>query len=459
VRKYLPALITIVVMIAVILGLFLVTRRPAAGPGDAPLRRKPAASPDTILILSPHNEDILNEFKTAFEKWHREKYGSPCTVQWEDHGGTNAIVRFIRSEFKKFPGGIGADIFWGGGAPSFAILAEHGCLQRAELADNVLAAIPKTTPAGVPLYDPEHRWFGSALSSFGIIFNRKRLAARGLPQPATWADLGAPEYFGEIAAADPRESGSAYAMIDIILQAHGWAKGFEILTRMAGNVRKFETGASDAVEDVCRRDAAAGLAIDLYAAGAIKQYGPDDVGFVLPAGLTAITPDPIAILKGAPHPRLAARFLEFVLSEPGQKLWILKPGVPGGPVKSDLFRIPVIPEIFRRYTAQSTAKYPAAILDTKFKVDPALHAARKAALKDLYGALFIAPAPELKAAWKAVIARGLKPDDMKTLCTPPVSEQDIIRLSATRWSDSVERNRRIAAWSRDARARYNTLAQ
>jgi len=459
VRKYLPALVTIVVMIVVILGLFLLTRKPSGGPGAAPPRREPAASPDTILILSPHNEDILNEFKTAFEKWHLEKYHAPCTVQWEDHGGTNAIVRFIRSEFQKFPGGIGADILWGGGAPSFSILSENGCLQPAELPENLLAAIPETTTAGVPLYDPQHRWFGTALSSFGIIFNRKRLAANRLPQPATWADLGKPEYFGEIAAADPRESGSAYAMIDIILQAHGWEKGFEILTRMAGNVRKFETGANDAVEDVCRRDAAAGLAIDLYAAGAIKQYGPDDVGFVLPAGLTPITPDPIAILKGPPHPRLAARFLEFVLSEPGQKLWILKPGTPGGPLKSDLFRIPVIPQIFRRYTAQSTAKYPAALLDTKFRVDPSLHAARKAALKDLYGALFIAPAAELKAAWKVVIARGLKPDDIKTLCTPPVSEKDIIRLSANQWSDSVERNRRIAAWARHARTRYNALAK
>ena len=34
--------------------------------------------------------------------------------------------------------------------------------------------------------------------------------------------------------------------------------------------------------------------------------------------------DPIAILKGAPNLPVAQKFLEFVLSEDGQKLWMLR---------------------------------------------------------------------------------------------------------------------------------------
>jgi len=55
-----------------------------------------------------------------------------------------------------------------------------------------------------------------------------------------------------------------------------------------------------------------------------------------------VNPDPIAVAKtkGSPNP-VALRFVEFVLSEEGQKLWYTPAGKPGGPKQSSLYRLPI----------------------------------------------------------------------------------------------------------------------
>src|SRR5205823_1185210 len=65
-----------------------------------------------------------------------------------------------------------------------------------------------------------------------------------------------------------------------------------------------------------------------------------------PAGATAINPDPVAMVKGAEHPELARRFIEFLLSEEGQRLWNTRAGAPGGPKTTSLRRLPVMKAIY-----------------------------------------------------------------------------------------------------------------
>src|SRR5207237_8720124 len=60
-----------------------------------------------------------------------------------------------------------------------------------------------------------------------------------------------------------------------------------------------------------------------------------------------ITPDPIAVVRGAPHKELAIRFMQFVLSEQGQRLWITRAGAPGGPKLSSLRRLPIAPAVYK----------------------------------------------------------------------------------------------------------------
>lgn len=454
-RRFAPVLVILVVAVLVILGLNLLRGRasrdnPSNGAGQT------GAIGPKIVVLSPNNMAIQREFGRAFEAWHKKTYGAEVVVEYQDRGGTSDDVKFIKSEFGVSPGGIGIDLFWGGGAEPYMQFKELGLLQRVELPKTLLDALPPQV-GGVPVYDAQGLWYGTALSSFGIIHNRKRLADLGLPEPKTWEDLGRPEYAGEVAAANPASSGSALAMVEVILQAYGWEKGTEALVRSAANVQTFSAGANDVPKLVSAGQCAAGTVIDFYAWTQIQIDGKDKIGFVLPEGLTPITPDGIGLLKGAPNPVAAKRFIEFVLSEEGQALWTLPKGAPGGPVESELLRMPVLPEVYKRYADVTNVMFDPSQVKAGFAYDPGKAAARREALKDLYKTALIDLAPELREAWRAVIKRGMKPEELRALCKPLLGEEELAACSA-KWNDVLFRNEKITEWAGAARARYEGLA-
>jgi iron(III) transport system substrate-binding protein len=96
-------------------------------------------------------------------------------------------------------------------------------------------------------------------------------------------------------------------------------------------------------------NAEAGMCIDFYGrieANETGQEGPPRLRFVAPRNSTSVGADPIALLRGAPHRELALAFLEFAISIEGQKLWDFKVGTPGGPVRSALRRLPILPALY-----------------------------------------------------------------------------------------------------------------
>ena len=52
----------------------------------------------TLIILSPHNEAVKQEFERAFRAWHAKQYGEPASIDWRNVGGTSEIVRFRFTE-------------------------------------------------------------------------------------------------------------------------------------------------------------------------------------------------------------------------------------------------------------------------------------------------------------------------------------------------------------------------
>src|SRR6185295_6455819 len=98
--------------------------------------------------------------------------------------------------------------------------------------------------------------YGTALSGFGILYNRSLLASHGLPEPRSWADLARPDLRGWVACVDPRGSGSAHVIYEIILQKFGWETGWSYLTRIAANSRHFTRGASGVLPLISTGEAA-----------------------------------------------------------------------------------------------------------------------------------------------------------------------------------------------------------
>ena len=87
---------------------------------------------------------------------------------------------------------------------------------------------------------------------------------------------------------------------------------------------------------------AVGVAVPSHMAFA-EVLGGYDVMFVYPKN-AYVTPEPMAVLKGAPHPKAAHAFIEFLLTEEGQRIFMergLSPitpkykvqGAPGSPAE------------------------------------------------------------------------------------------------------------------------------
>lgn len=407
---------------------------------------------DKLVIISPHWEGIRTEFTRGFKEWYKKAGKGDVEITWLDQGGTSDDLRFIQSGFERSPSGIGVDLFYGGGMDPYAELAGAGLLVPFKLPDAVLKKIPAELN-GIPLYDRQYRWYGTSLAGFGILYNKKLLKMYGLKEPKKWDDLADPKLMDLVGSSDPRHSGSIHMMYEIILQAYGWERGWEILLKMGANVRTFPKSSSQTGKDLAVGEIAAGLSIDTYAYTAIEETGADRLGFVLPRKATVITPDPIAILKGAPNPKAAQEFIRFVLSPQGQRLWLYKKGAPGGPKEFSLNKMSVLPELYKDFRKKSNVTVNPYEMKAGFRYDTKKGAARWNLLNDMVGALIIDTHDDLSAAWKK-LSKGKNGKKLAAVFRVPITESAAMKLASETWGDEVSRNKTINSWISDARKRY-----
>ena len=408
---------------------------------------------DRLVLISPHPDGVQNEFERAFRSHYSRLTGREIILEWLDvGGGTSSILRYVKSEFRRAPDGIGIDVFFGGGMDPFMEIADMGLCSAHRLPDALLDRLPQKI-GGVPLYDPDYRWYGATLAGFGIVYNRAVLDLVDLPVPRTWADLGDPGLFSWVGSGDPRSSGSVHMAYELILQAYGWERGWEVITTLGANVRNFTSGGSQAPKDVAAGEVAYGLSIDFYAWAQVNQVGEDYIGFTMPDNLTIVNPDGVAILKGASNLAAARSFVEFVMSDPGQKLWFLKKGVSDGPVETALNRFTVLPDLYRRYRDQAAVSLNPFEWTSDLVYDSEKASTRWRVLNDLIGVMVIDSHQQLQSAWKTSMMEGITPDRVRRLAEVPISEEACARLGA-RWRDAELRNTTLASWTEFARSKY-----
>lgn len=315
-----------------------------------------------LVIITPHQEGIRREFADAFSRWHKEHYGAEVVLDYRSFGASDIVKHFdekSRTVFKETKT-YGIDLAWGGGDYLFDVqLKKPGYLATLKLDDAFMKDVyPEPTVGGLPLYDPDPKtgpaWFGTALSSFGVVYNKDVLKHLGVPEPKRWQDLADPRLANWVCLADPTRSASAKQAYMVIVERamadakargqsedSGWADGMGLIRLISANARLFTDSASVVPIMVSQGEAGAGMAIDFYGRSQAESVGNERMGYVEPDNATIINPDPIALVAGAPHKELAERFIRFVLSPEGQKLWNTTPGLPGGPRTSALRRLPI----------------------------------------------------------------------------------------------------------------------
>lgn len=401
----------------------------------------PPADARQIIILTPHNEQIRHEFGRAFEQWHEMHYGERVSVVWSVPGGTNDIRRMLESQFAAAardgrPVGGNADLLFGGGQ------YEHDKIKQGVTItiDGQAVRVPISEPVtfhprdlrrhfgaatltevyggadigGNPLFDPEGHWLGAALSGFGIVYNRPALTELGLPPPRGWVDLTHPRLLGWVALGNPAQSGSTAKSFDTVLQRAGWTRGWQVLRRAAANARYFSASSSKVPIDVSQGDAAAGVCIDFYGryqSQAIADAGdPDRLGYIDPPGEGAIDADPVSLLRGAPQPALATRFMLFCLTDEAQSLWQFRHDEPRddglGPDRYELRRLPIIRGFYTRYLHRFVDRVNPYDFAQPFDIfDPAYGAL----LPVLFSAMAIDQHAALTRAWRAIVSHPAYP--------------------------------------------------
>lgn len=402
------------------------------------------SSEKKLSIVTPHGREIQAEFERLFKVRHPD-----VTFQWFDKGGTSELLRLVESE-SKGGNGMGADLFFGGGAETFLELEKNDLLQPLPSDYGVPAALN-----GVPLRSEKKQWVAAALSGFGLLVNQTFAKRDNLPIPAVWGDLGNPKLLDRVELADPRRSGSAHTAYEIILQTNGWEKGWKVLEGMAANARSFKPSSTDLVTDVTSGEAVIAPAIDFYGRRAVASAGNDANGqpkllYVEPKGQTVVTPDPIGLLKGAPHADLAREFVQMVLSPEGQKLWMLKKGAPGGPkmeTSTDIagfYRLAALPSLYKPIPADSLVQSNPYDIKNQRPYDAAKGAQRRQALDALLGAVLIDNRKQLKDAF------AKNPN----LSYVPLSEADLA-TAAAQWDKTSFRSAKTDEWLQAAKKAFS----
>lgn len=457
------------------------------------LRPKKAAgqakADGTVVIITPHNEAIRQEYAHGFQEWYRARTGKTVAIDWRVIGGTSEIARFLESEYvssfqnhwtgqlgkawsidvqaafanSRLPKdasseaqearrtfmasevGCGIDVFFGGGTYDFIRQAEAG-----RIVDSGLlqlhpewfndAVIPQSY-TGEPFWDKQGRWLGPVLSGHGMLYNLDSLARLGVGKPPQdWSDLTDPRLFGEVAVCDPTKSGSIAKSFESIIQeqiyrewdrlvsatgrpradlekqavAQGWVRGLQLLQRIGANARYFTDSSQKPPIDVAAGNCAVGMCIDFYGRyqeqSSAERSGRARLGFHMPIGGTTLSPDPIALMRGAPNREHGRAFLEYVMSMEGQKLWNLKPGTPGGPRYFALRRLPIRKDFYTQpelgplrsdpdvnpYAGESPLVYNAAWTGGLFRE-----------MSFVIRIMCIDTHDELAAAWRAINADNL----------------------------------------------------
>jgi iron(III) transport system substrate-binding protein len=265
-----------------------------AGCGD---ERKP------LVLYSPHGGDLLALMEKEFEARN-----PGIDVRWLDMGSQDVYDR-VRSEAVNPQ----ADVWYGGPQTIFARGAREGFLApyRPAWAD----AVPPESRG------PDDFFFGSYRTAPVLVYNSA--AVKPGEAPRDWDDLLDPKWSGKILIRDPLASGTMRTVFGMILarsvaETGSPDRGFAWLKRLDGQTKEYLQQPALMIEKLNRQE---GLVTIWELTDLLWQrHRGSPLAFRFPASGTPVIDDSIGLVKNAPHPEEAKKFIDFVGSSEGQEI-------------------------------------------------------------------------------------------------------------------------------------------
>ncbi|WP_273231329.1 ABC transporter substrate-binding protein [Pseudomonas kuykendallii] len=276
------------------------------------------AAPRELTVLTSYSETVLARMEEAFERAYPQYR---LNLLWRmPHDAIGYLSQPRQGD---------VDVYWAASPRTFEALRQQGAWRALPVADAGLA----DHIGALPLLGPERTYRASELAGYGFAVDPQALAGLGVAPPKDWSDLADPRLAGRIALPVPSQVGFAPPMIDIVLLAYGWQRGWALWSEIAGLSYLVPRGSTFISDEVVGGRAAIGLSIDFFVASAIA--GGARLEFLYPAH-GGLNPGQIAIAAASRNGEAAEAFVSFVLSEAGQRV-LADPDIRKLPVRESVY--------------------------------------------------------------------------------------------------------------------------
>jgi putative spermidine/putrescine transport system substrate-binding protein len=169
------------------------------------------------------------------------------------------------------------------------------------------------------LKDPDGHWWTIHVAHIALLVNTAAL--KGKPVPRSFADLLKPEYKGMVVYDDPRIHGTAFTFVYGVNQLLGGGAdmnaGFDYLKKLHPNILKYAK--ENSYNDLMRGEVP--IWINADGNGLKAKHGDNaPVEVIIPEEGAITMPLVMALVKGAPRPEAAKKYLDWLLGEEAQTL-------------------------------------------------------------------------------------------------------------------------------------------
>ena len=280
---------------------------------------KPAETVDTsekeLNLLAGCEEPYMNAVADAFAKKYNVKVNRVRKSSGE-----------IENQVKNEKGNPSADVIFGGTTDPYNALKNEGLLMKYRSANDDKISDPH-------FKDANNYWYGIYKGILGFMWNKDKLAELKLEAPKTWDDLLKPAYSKYITWSHPTTAGTAKLVVNTMVQkkaagkkttytnadgetveCYDDSKAMEYFKELDKNTAKYTKSGSGASKEVGIGTTVIGIGFlhDVIYQIVDKKY--TNIGMCAPSDGTSYEVGATAILKGAKHPTLAKKFIDFATS-------------------------------------------------------------------------------------------------------------------------------------------------
>ncbi|MFC0273979.1 ABC transporter substrate-binding protein [Metabacillus herbersteinensis] len=216
--------------------------------------------------------------------------------------GTEEVISKINAE--QLAGDIQADVLLVADAVTFESLKEEDLLLSYKS--------PEASEIPTELIDSDGTYYGTKVMATALAVNTENVAE----MPTSWNALISEEAIGKIIMPSPLYSGAAAYNLGVLTRQDDF--GWDFYEKISSNEVTVTKGNGDVLKGVASGEKDFGMVVDFIVARAKAEGSP--VELVYPEEGVPVITEPIGIMKVTQNEAAAKAFVDFVLSEEGQKL-------------------------------------------------------------------------------------------------------------------------------------------